>query len=234
MDPSSAPSPSSGSPVADRVHDLVDPVVATLGVELVDIEWTGGTLRVVVDQSGGITTGRLAEVNRLISPLLDQHDPVPGRYLLEVSSPGVERPLRTQAHFVRAIGEDVTVKLVPAVEPRRIKGRLTAVDDQRLTVEAIEIDGVARPMVETHYIELADVAKARTVFDWDSMPKKPKKNKKKNKNRKNKTATATATSTTPAVDEGALDDAVAERVTRTHRPTQDRDDGTDEHRMDEQ
>jgi ribosome maturation factor RimP len=232
MDPSSAPPPSSGSPVADRVHDLVDPVVATLGVELVDIEWTGGTLRVVVDQSGGITSGTLAEVNRLISPLLDQHDPVPGRYLLEVSSPGVERPLRTEAHFIRAIGEDVTVKLVPTVEPRRIRGRLIAVDDQRLTVEAVEIDGVARPIAETHYIELAEVAKARTVFDWDSMPKKPKKNKKKGKNRKNKSVTAT--STMPAADEGATDDAVAERVTRTHPPTQDRDDGTDEHRMDEQ
>lgn len=232
MGPSSAPLPSSSSPVADRVHDLVAPVVATFGVELVDVEWTGGTLRVVVDQPGGITTEKLTEVNRLISPLLDQHDAVPGRYLLEVSSPGVERALRTHAHFVRAIGEDVTVKLVPAVEPRRVRGRLTAVDDQRLTVDAVEIDGVARPTAETHRIDLVDVAKARTVFDWDSMPKKPKKKKKKKG--RNKEQGAKASDATPATNDTAMGDAVADRVNRDPRPTQDRDDRTDEHRMDEQ
>lgn len=212
MVPSSTPQPSSSSPVADRVHKLLDPVVATVGIELVDVEWTGGTLRVVVDQPGGITTERLAEINRLISPLLDQQDPVPGRYLLEVSSPGVERALRTHAHFVRAIGEDVTVKLVPGVQPRRVRGRLSAVDDQRLAVDAIEIDGVTLPLAETHHIDLADVAKARTVFDWDSMPKKAKKNKKKGKNRKN--TTAKARSAVSPTGEAATRDAVADRATR--------------------
>ncbi len=159
-------------PVADTVSELLAPVVATLGVELIDVEWVGSSLRVVVDEGDGITTDRLAEVNRLISPILDQHDPIPGRYTLEVSSPGVERKLSRPDHFVRAIGENVVVKMHPGIEPRRVKGALEAFDDDRVSVAAIEIDGVDLPAPETHVIELADIAKARTVFDWGPTPKK--------------------------------------------------------------
>lgn len=160
--------------VADTVTELLSPVVETLGVELIDVEWVGSSLRVVVDQEGGITTNRLAEVNRLLSPILDQHDPVPGRYTLEVSSPGVERKLTRAPHYTRAVGEDVIVKLEPGNEPRRLKGLLSGFDAESevLTVEAVEIDGVDLPDVETHQIALADIAKSRTVFKWGPTPKK--------------------------------------------------------------
>ncbi len=160
--------------VADTVTELLSPVVETLGVELIDVEWVGSSLRVVVDQEGGITTNRLAEVNRLLSPILDQHDPVPGRYTLEVSSPGVERKLTRAPHYTRAVGEDVIVKLEPGNEPRRLKGLLSGFDAESevLTVEAVEIDGVDLPDVETHQIALADIAKSRTVFTWGPTPKK--------------------------------------------------------------
>ena len=69
------------SPVATKVFELLSPVVATADVELLDVEWTGGTLRVVLDHADGVTTEQLTSVNRLVSPILDQHDPVPGRYL---------------------------------------------------------------------------------------------------------------------------------------------------------
>lgn len=113
--------------VQEQVLELLAPIVATLSVELYDVEFSGSTLRVLVQEpSGAITTDRLAQVNRLISPILDQHDPIPGRYTLEVSSPGLERPLRRAAHLQRAVGEEVLVKMAPSVRPRRYKGRLTA------------------------------------------------------------------------------------------------------------
>jgi len=163
--------------VQDQVHDLLEPIVATLDVELVDVTFTGGTLRVTVDRNDGITTESLAEVNRLISPILDQHDPIPGRYTLEVSSPGLERPLRRLSHYQRALGELVLMKMIPGVEPRRVKGRLVeiatteAAEAILLAIDVAEIDGVELEEPERRDIRLADVASARTSFDWGPGPK---------------------------------------------------------------
>ena len=118
-----------GSPIADRVHDLLAPVLATVGAELVDVQWAGGTLRIVADRpdgGGGITVDGLAEINRLVSPILDQHDPVPGRYTLEVSSPGVECPLRRPDHFRRAVGETVSSMVYTAAGSARTVERSQA------------------------------------------------------------------------------------------------------------
>ncbi|MEM7341894.1 MAG: ribosome maturation factor RimP [Actinomycetota bacterium] len=182
----------------DRVLDLLSPVVATLGVELLDVEFSGGFLRVTVDEPrpegfvppspaenrrdegverAGITTERLAEVNRLISPILDQHDPVSGRYTLEVSSPGLERPLRRPEHFGRAIGETVVIKLTPESEVRRVKGVLVGVEADgteppAITVEPIEIDGNAvAEGTEARTLVLAEISSARTVYEWGPSPK---------------------------------------------------------------
>jgi ribosome maturation factor RimP len=168
--------------VQDEVHQLLAPIVATLGVELLEVELTGGTLRVIVDEAGGITTERLAEVNRLVSPILDQHDPVPGRYTLEVSSPGLERPLKRPDHYRRAVGEEIVVKLVPEAEPRRLKGRLLAVGGPgpptdpaaagaTISVEVTEVDGVELDEPERREVQLRQVATARTVFTWGPGPK---------------------------------------------------------------
>lgn len=166
-----APSVEMSSPVATRVFELLAPVVATADVELLDVEWTGGTLRVVLDRPDGVTTEQLTSVNRLISPILDQHDPVPGRYTLEVSSPGVERPLRRLEHFRRAIGEEIIVKTIATVEPRRVKGSLTSVAEHSVTIDVIEVDGVDLTEPESRELALADVSTARTVFDWGPTPK---------------------------------------------------------------
>ena len=165
------PSVEMSSPVATRVFELLAPVVATADVELLDVDWTGGTLRVVLDRPDGVTTEQLTSVNRLISPILDQHDPVPGRYTLEVSSPGVERPLRRLEHFRRAIGEEIIVKTIATVEPRRVKGALTAVAEHSVTIDVIEVDGVDLTEPESRELALADVSTARTVFDWGPTPK---------------------------------------------------------------
>lgn len=160
------------SPVAERVHRLLEPVVGSAGVELVDVEWAGGILRITVDSEDGVSTETLAEVSHLVSPLLDEEDPIKDRYMLEVTSPGVERPLRRLDHFRRAVGEDVVLKLHPGSDPRRLRGRLVETsDDGRVTVMAVELDGNDLSEPETHTIDLADVAKARTVFDWGPAPK---------------------------------------------------------------
>lgn len=180
--------------VQDEVQRLLAPIVATLDVELCDVELNGGTLRVVVDEAHpttgddglvrGITTDRLAQVNRLISPILDQHDPIPGRYTLEVSSPGLERPLRRVSQYQRAVGEEIVVKLFPGEGPRRFRGRLAAVTptqpagdpggdavDAVITLEAAEIDGVELLEPERHELALGRIASARTVFVWGPGPK---------------------------------------------------------------
>ena len=162
--------------VEERVQDLLEPVVATLDVELVDVEFKGGTLRVTVDKDDGITTESLTAVNRLVSPILDQHDPVPGRYTLEVSSPGLERPLKRLVHYERAVGENVVLKMRPSVEPRRVKGRLLEVGgsdelDGSVALEVFEVNGVDAKTIEQQRFPLADVATGRTIFDWGPGPK---------------------------------------------------------------
>lgn len=188
----SGPDPQFGSPVADKVYDLLSSPISTVEVELLDVEWTGQTLRLVIDAEGGVTTARLAEVNRLVSPLLDQHDPVPGRYMLEVSSPGIERPLRRVDHYTRAVGEQVIVKLETWSEIRRVRGELLSVDENGVTVAAVETDGVVSGDTENITIAHEDIAKARTHFEWGPTPKKgggnarSSSNKNKNKKKSNK------------------------------------------------
>ena len=142
-----------------RVRALAEPLLADLGVELDDVHWGGGRLRVVVDRSGGIDSETLVLVSRTISGELDAADPIPSRYTLEVTSPGIERPLRRPEHYLRAIGSQVAVKLHPGVEgDRRLDGRLTAADDERITLESA--DG------RLTEVPLESVSRARTVFDW--------------------------------------------------------------------
>ena len=157
--------------IAERVTELAQPVALAAGAEIVDVEWHGGLLRVVVDQPGGVTTDVLSAVNRQLSLLLDQHDPVPGRYTLEVTSPGVERPLNRPDHWARAVGEDVVVKFGPGSDVRRVKGRLASVAEGTATVEVREVDGVDQAEVTTRVVDLADVVSARTVFEWGPAPK---------------------------------------------------------------
>ena len=172
------------SPVAGRIFELLAPVVATADVELLDVDWTGGTLQVIVDHEDGVNIDSLATVNRLISPILDQHDPISGRYTLEVSSPGVERPLRRAAHYERAIGEVVIVKTEPHVEPRRVKGTLIEATEQDLSIDVIEVDGVDLVEIDRRTVAIGDIASARTIFEWGPTPKKggkanqPKQQKK--------------------------------------------------------
>ena len=122
--------------MTDELFTQLQPVLAAADLELVDVELRSGVLLVTVDRDGGVDLEALTDANRAVSALLDELDPIPGRYTLEVSSPGVERTLRTPAHFVKAVGETVTVKTRPQVPgDRRLRGVLVAADDDGLTLD---------------------------------------------------------------------------------------------------
>lgn len=93
---------------AAQVRGVVEPMLVADGLELVDVTMAGGVLRVFVDRPGGIDLDTISDVTVRLSRLLDEHDPMPGPYTLEVSSPGLERPLRTPEHFRRFVGSTVT------------------------------------------------------------------------------------------------------------------------------
>lgn len=153
--------------MADELFDMLAATVDRLGLDLVDLEHRSGLLRVVVDRPGGVDLEAIAEATRAVSATLDEHDPFPGqRYTLEVSSPGVERPLRTPAQFTRALGELVSVRRRTGAEgERRVQGELTAVDDDGVTVAGPELpDGAVR-------IAYDQIDRARTVFTWGSPPR---------------------------------------------------------------
>jgi ribosome maturation factor RimP len=160
----------------DRVRILIEPIVADLGVDLYDLEFNGGSLRVTVDQPGGVGMDVVAEVTRTISRALDEHDPISGHFTLEVSSPGLERVLRTPAHFVGAAGTTITVKTVPGYERgRRLTGTLREADDHGFV---IELPGDPGDALESTRLAYTDIERARTVFEWGPTPKPGKAPKK--------------------------------------------------------
>ena len=155
--------------VADDVCDLLAPVFQGRGLEVYDLTYGGGVLRIIVDKPGGISLDEVANASKVASRLLDDHDIVPGRYTLELTSPGLERPLRRPEHFARAMGETISVKLGPQIGgQRRIQGVLMGCDDDGITIEA---DGVPRRLAFGH------ITKARTVFEWGPAPKNKTKEK---------------------------------------------------------
>ena len=139
------------------------PLLATMGLELYDVEVAAGTVRVTVTREGGVDLDALSTASASLSSWLDEHDPMPGRYTLEVSSPGLERRLRTPAQFKGAIGETVTLRISPpdgAAE--RVSGTLTGADDAGL--ELATDTGPRRATYD-------EVERARTVFVWGAAPK---------------------------------------------------------------
>lgn len=149
----------------DTVGQLVAPLLERRDARLYDVEQAGATLRVLVDRPGGVDLDLLTEVTRELSSALDDVEPVPGRYTLEVSSPGLERPLRRPDHFSAAVGTKVRIKTGAEVEgDRRIEGVLVRADDDGVVVET---EGGPRRLA------LREISSARTVFDWGTSGPRP-------------------------------------------------------------
>jgi ribosome maturation factor RimP len=187
----------------DRVHTLVDPIASDLELDVYDVERRGSTIRVTLDtlagSESGITLDTLSLATRLISREMDHEDPIAGHYTLEVTSPGLERPLRTPAHFQREVGKVITVRLRDTTaDPRRLGGLLVAADGETVTIQVT--DGAERDL------RITEVDKARTVFEWGPKPKpgkQPKSNgtKKAKKSKKSSGTTAAEENTTTSTKE---------------------------------
>ncbi|GAC1459092.1 MAG: ribosome maturation factor RimP [Gemmatimonadaceae bacterium] len=126
----------------ERLIALIEPVLAQLGYELVELEYAAGrtsaVVRIFIDQPAGISVDDCERVSRDVAALLDVDDPIPTAYTLEVSSPGFDRVLRTPAHFERFVGERVFVELqAPRAGRKRYTGMLQAVS---ATGIALEVD----------------------------------------------------------------------------------------------
>ncbi len=189
------------TPLVQRVRAVVEPIATDLDLDVYDIEQRGGTLRVTLDtrpgSPGGVDLDQLALATRLIGRELDHTDPVPGKYTLEVTSPGVERALRTPAHFQREIGKSVTVRLADVTaEQRRIEGVLVAADDRTATIRVTTSKKDGAEILD-RVVEIAAIDRARTVFEWGPQPKPGKATGAR------KTAKATGTKTADKKTAGA-------------------------------
>ena len=141
----------------ERLISLLEAPIQALGYEVVELEFhpqgRGGLLRVYIDREGGVTVDDCEIVSRQVSAVLDVEDPIPGAYTLEVSSPGLDRPLRKAADFARFAGERAKVELTLPIEGRRrFTGTLKGCEAEHVL---IEVDGVL------HRLPLGGIAKAK-------------------------------------------------------------------------
>jgi ribosome maturation factor RimP len=154
----------------EELSELLGPAIADLGLELVGIEFSpnavGSLLRVYVDEpERGVTIDDCERASREISALLDVNDPVAGRYTLEVSSPGLERPLFTLEHFSRFVGHIVKVNVnLPLDGRRRFQGPIKAIDGDHVVIEQ---DGAAIAIAH------ANIGRARLVPDYAALGMAP-------------------------------------------------------------
>jgi ribosome maturation factor RimP len=147
----------------EEVKDLAQAVARRRSLRLWDVEVGGRpgrhVVRVYVDSDGGIDLDTVAEVSEELSRGLDLKDPIPGRYTLEVSSPGLERTLKSREHFELSVGARIVLKTKEPVvgNSHRIEGLLERAGDEGVTIEA------ESEQVDVPYDAIKS---ARTVFEW--------------------------------------------------------------------
>jgi ribosome maturation factor RimP len=160
------------SVVPDRletIRAMVEPVATSLDLQIYDLVLAGPAVRLILDRPGGVDIDTLEEASRRVAPLLEELDELSGPYTLEVSSPGVERPLRTPVHFAGAVGSVVSVKARDESGVKeRVRGDLVAADADTIT---IRLEGGERQ------VPIDTIDQARTVFDWSPAPKPGKGSK---------------------------------------------------------
>ncbi|NLC60864.1 MAG: ribosome maturation factor RimP [Gammaproteobacteria bacterium] len=160
---------------ATTITDLLAPTVEAMGLELLGVEYLpmpgGSLLRLYIDRPGtahgsevegeGVSVDDCEAVSREVSAQLDVEDPISGNYTLEVSSPGLDRPLFTPAHFERFVGESAKIGLkLPQDGRRRLQGRIAGVEGE---VIRLDVDG------QEFEVAFGNVDKARLVPDWDAL-----------------------------------------------------------------
>lgn len=128
------------SVILDELEGIARRIVESEGMELVDLEYKSGQsrnlLRIFIDKSGGVDLDDCEKVSRQVSAILDVKDVLKHAYVLEVSSPGLERPLRTDRDFRRALGKELRVKYFQQPESTvQVTGKLTSIQEQTILLE---------------------------------------------------------------------------------------------------
>ena len=144
-----------------KVEEIVSPFAKDLGLELWDIrfvkEGTDWYLRIFIDKDGGVSIDDCVDLSHAITKPLDEADPISQSYILEVSSPGIERELVTDRHFEKFIGSDVMLRLIrPIDKVRDFSGRLMSYEDGVITVMTEEGKELKVNKKETSYVKLDD------------------------------------------------------------------------------
>ena len=153
--------------LVSEIWNLIEPVIAVEGMEVLEIEYRresmGRVLRIFIDSEQGVTVEDCARISRIAGDVLDAADLIPGRYHLEVSSPGLDRPLRKFEHFQKHIGDIVEIRtLVPLHDRRNFKGELQEVSPEQISVDCDS---------KSFSIPLSLVERARLLY-FQSMERK--------------------------------------------------------------
>lgn len=151
-----------GKNIAQTVQEFLLPVVNELGYYLWDVEYvkegSEWYLRITIDSEDGITIDDCETVHRAIDPIIDEHDPIENSYHLEVSSPGIERVLRTEEHIEAWAGEEVEAKLFAALDGKKtIRGKLLGIKDGVVSIESGD---------KVYEIEHKKISRMTTVFEF--------------------------------------------------------------------
>ena len=148
-----------------HIDDLLQPGADALGYELVAVELSGGDtsiVRIYIDHEDGVTVTDCAKASRQFSAILDVEDPISNRYTLEVSSPGMDRPLAKPQHFQEVVGQNVKIRMSTLIDGRRrFTGELIEATSE---FAVVEVDG---EQTELPYDEM-DKARLVPVFDFDA------------------------------------------------------------------
>jgi ribosome maturation factor RimP len=148
----------------DKLVGLLEPLVESLGYELVLLEFNAhkgsALVRLFIDAAGGVTLGDCEKVSREVEGLLDVEDPIPQNYRLEVSSPGLDRPLIKPAHYARFAGQQVRVQLTaPRDGRRKFQGVLRGMREDNVVLETADAGTVE--------LALGNIERARLVPDFE-------------------------------------------------------------------
>lgn len=137
-----------------NLETTIHNIVKSAGVELYDIEnvksGEQNIFRVYITSKDGITLDKCSEISNLLSPILDIEEPIKGKYAFEVSSPGIERKLKTINHFEQSIGDKAEIKLRSG---ENLKGEIKSVNGEKILIDDSEI-------------EFNDIKSAKTYFEW--------------------------------------------------------------------
>ncbi|MBR3881692.1 MAG: ribosome maturation factor RimP [Clostridia bacterium] len=150
------------SNIETKVEQLLEKIIVDLGYDLYDVRYEKEAkdyyLRIIIDKPAGIDINDCETVNNAINDILDEADYIKDQYFLEVSSPGLERILRKEKHFLSQIGKEVSVKLFkPINKQKELIGILEEYNNTELTIKVDD---------ETIKINLKDIALVKTIFNW--------------------------------------------------------------------